>query len=68
MACFDVWADMYAGTDLVFKQVILGPVRTAMHHGESFPAGRSGSGSCFRRRSTTPPALSHASRRPGGRG
>jgi len=29
--CFDVWASMYAGTDLVFKQVILGPVRTSIH-------------------------------------
>jgi len=29
--CFDVWSKMYAGTDLVFKQVILGPVRTAMY-------------------------------------
>jgi NAD(P)-dependent dehydrogenase (short-subunit alcohol dehydrogenase family) len=28
-ACFDVWADMYAGTDLVFHQVILGPVPTS---------------------------------------
>lgn len=27
---FDVWARMYRGTDLVFKQVILGPVPTAM--------------------------------------
>jgi len=30
-ACFDVWAPMYAGTDLVFKQVILGPVRTSIY-------------------------------------
>ncbi len=30
-ACFDVWAKMYAGTDLVFQQVILGPVRTAIY-------------------------------------
>jgi 3-oxoacyl-[acyl-carrier protein] reductase len=29
-ACFDVWSAMYAGTDLVFKQVVLGPVRTGM--------------------------------------
>jgi NAD(P)-dependent dehydrogenase (short-subunit alcohol dehydrogenase family) len=29
--CFDVWARMYEGTDLVFKQVILGPVRTSMY-------------------------------------
>jgi NAD(P)-dependent dehydrogenase (short-subunit alcohol dehydrogenase family) len=29
--CFDVWSRMYAGTDLVFKQVILGPVRTSMY-------------------------------------
>ena len=30
-ACFDVWADMYADTDLVFKQVMLGPVQTAIY-------------------------------------
>lgn len=30
-ACFDVWSQMYAGTDLVFKQVILGPVRTSIY-------------------------------------
>jgi len=29
--CFDVWSSMYAGTDLVFKQVILGPVHTSMY-------------------------------------
>lgn len=37
--CFDVWSRMYAGTDLVFQRVMLGPVRTAMYtmH-ETFPA------------------------------
>jgi NAD(P)-dependent dehydrogenase (short-subunit alcohol dehydrogenase family) len=30
-ACFDVWAKMYRGTDLVFKQVILGPIETSMY-------------------------------------
>jgi len=30
-ACFDVWARMYARTDLVFQQVMLGPVRTAIY-------------------------------------
>ena len=30
-ACFEVWADMYPGTDLVFKQVMLGPVHTAIY-------------------------------------
>jgi NAD(P)-dependent dehydrogenase (short-subunit alcohol dehydrogenase family) len=30
-ACFDVWSRMYAGTDLVFQQVILGPVPTAIY-------------------------------------
>ncbi len=30
-ACFDVWAGMYAETDLVFKQVMLGPVHTAIY-------------------------------------
>ena len=29
--CFDVWSHMYTGTDLVFKQVILGPVPTSMY-------------------------------------
>jgi NAD(P)-dependent dehydrogenase (short-subunit alcohol dehydrogenase family) len=28
--CFDVWSQMYAGTDLVFKQVLLGPVQTSI--------------------------------------
>lgn len=30
-ACFDVWSRMYAGTDLVFQQVLLGPVPTEIH-------------------------------------
>ena len=30
-ACFDVWSNMYTGTDLVFKQVILGPVPTSIY-------------------------------------
>ena len=29
--CFDVWAAMYAQTDLVFKQVMLGPVHTGIY-------------------------------------
>jgi len=29
--CFEVWANMYAGTDLVFQQVMLGPVRTGIY-------------------------------------
>jgi NAD(P)-dependent dehydrogenase (short-subunit alcohol dehydrogenase family) len=29
--CFDVWSNMYTGTDLVFKQVILGPVATSIY-------------------------------------
>jgi hypothetical protein len=38
-ACFGVWARMYAGTDLVFQQVMLGPVRTAMFTmADKFPA------------------------------
>jgi NAD(P)-dependent dehydrogenase (short-subunit alcohol dehydrogenase family) len=28
---FDVWSNMYTGTDLVFKQVILGPVPTSIY-------------------------------------
>jgi NAD(P)-dependent dehydrogenase (short-subunit alcohol dehydrogenase family) len=37
-ACFDAWSHMYAGTDLVFQQVMLGPVRTAIYTmGERFP-------------------------------
>jgi NAD(P)-dependent dehydrogenase (short-subunit alcohol dehydrogenase family) len=36
--CFEAWSRMYAGTDLVFQRVMLGPVPTAMYtmHG-SFP-------------------------------
>jgi NAD(P)-dependent dehydrogenase (short-subunit alcohol dehydrogenase family) len=30
-ACFEVWSKMYAGTDLVFQQVMLGPVPTAIY-------------------------------------
>jgi len=42
-ACFEVWAKMYAGTDLVFQQVMLGPVPTAMYTmADRFPAGMVG--------------------------
>jgi NAD(P)-dependent dehydrogenase (short-subunit alcohol dehydrogenase family) len=38
-ACFEVWSRMYAGTDLVFQQVLLGPVPTAIRTmDEHFPA------------------------------
>jgi NAD(P)-dependent dehydrogenase (short-subunit alcohol dehydrogenase family) len=38
-ACFEVWSNMYAGTDLVFQQVMLGPVRTAIYTmADKFPA------------------------------
>jgi NAD(P)-dependent dehydrogenase (short-subunit alcohol dehydrogenase family) len=38
-ACFEVWAKMYAGTDLHFQQVMLGPVRTAIYTmADKFPA------------------------------
>lgn len=30
-ACFDVWSQMYAETDLIFQQVMLGPVRTPIY-------------------------------------
>jgi len=30
-ACFEVWSKMYAGTDLIFQSVMLGPVRTTMY-------------------------------------
>jgi len=30
-ACFEAWSAMYAGTDLVFQQVMLGPVPTQIH-------------------------------------
>jgi gluconate 5-dehydrogenase len=30
-ACFDTWSRMYAGTDLVFQQVMLGPVETPIY-------------------------------------
>jgi NAD(P)-dependent dehydrogenase (short-subunit alcohol dehydrogenase family) len=29
--CFDVWSRMYEGSDLVFQQVMLGPVRTEIY-------------------------------------
>lgn len=37
--CFEVWSRMYAGTDLVFQRVMLGPVQTAIYtmH-DRFPA------------------------------
>jgi len=38
-ACFGTWSKMYVGTDLVFQQVMLGPVRTAIYTmAEKFPA------------------------------
>lgn len=38
-ACFEVWADMYTDSDLVFQQVMLGPVRTAIYTmSDKFPA------------------------------
>jgi NAD(P)-dependent dehydrogenase (short-subunit alcohol dehydrogenase family) len=37
-ACFDVLSKMYSGTDLIFQQVMLGPVRTAIYTmGDKFP-------------------------------
>lgn len=37
-ACFATWSTMYAGTDLVFQQVLLGPVGTPMYTmAEHFP-------------------------------
>jgi NAD(P)-dependent dehydrogenase (short-subunit alcohol dehydrogenase family) len=30
-ACFEVWSKMYSGTDLVFQQVMLGPVHTSIY-------------------------------------
>ncbi len=37
--CFEVWSRMYAGTDLIFQRVMLGPVPTAMYTMQrSFPA------------------------------
>jgi NAD(P)-dependent dehydrogenase (short-subunit alcohol dehydrogenase family) len=37
--CFEVWSRMYAGTDLIFQRVMLGPVPTAIYtmH-DRFPA------------------------------
>jgi NAD(P)-dependent dehydrogenase (short-subunit alcohol dehydrogenase family) len=29
-SCFDAWSQMYRGTDLVFQQVMLGPVRSSI--------------------------------------
>src|ERR1017187_34136 len=38
-ACFEIWARMYAGTDLVFQRVMLGPVRTGIYTmADRFPA------------------------------
>lgn len=38
-SCFDVWSRMYAGTDLVFQQVLLGPAFTPMYTmADRFPA------------------------------
>ncbi len=38
-ACFDVWSRMYTATDLVFQQVMLGPVRTGIYTmADQFPA------------------------------
>ena len=38
-ACFEVWSKMYARTDLVFQQVMLGPVRTEIYTmADKFPA------------------------------
>ena len=38
-ACFEVWSKMYSGTDLVFQQVMLGPVPTEiLTMAERFPA------------------------------
>jgi len=38
-ACFETWARMYAGTDLIFQQVMLGPVHTEIFTMENrFPA------------------------------
>lgn len=37
-ACFEAWSKMYAGTDLIFQRVILGPVKTGMYAmNDSFP-------------------------------
>ncbi len=37
--CFQVWSRMYSGTDLIFQQVLLGPVPTAIHKmDDHFPA------------------------------
>ncbi len=38
-ACFEVWSKMYTGTDLVFQQVMLGPVPTGIYTmAQRFPA------------------------------
>jgi NAD(P)-dependent dehydrogenase (short-subunit alcohol dehydrogenase family) len=38
-AGFDAWSRMYSGTDLIFQQVMLGPVRTAIYTADDkFPA------------------------------
>lgn len=38
-ACFEIWSEMYSGSDLVFQQIMLGPVRTAIYTmADEFPA------------------------------
>ncbi|HEY5958274.1 MAG TPA: SDR family oxidoreductase [Polyangiaceae bacterium] len=47
-ACFDVWSRMYAGTDLVFQQVMLGPVQTAIYTmADKFPTWMVWLKNCF---------------------
>jgi NAD(P)-dependent dehydrogenase (short-subunit alcohol dehydrogenase family) len=57
-ACFDVWSKMYAGTDLVFQQVMLGPVHTAIYTmADRFPAWMTGVKNAF---SASPEATARA--------
>jgi NAD(P)-dependent dehydrogenase (short-subunit alcohol dehydrogenase family) len=38
-ACFEIWSEMYSGTDLIFQQIMLGPVDTAIYTmADEFPA------------------------------
>ena len=64
-ACFDVWARMYAETDLVFKQVMLGPVHTGIYTmADRLPGWTMGSRAWPPHRWTTRSAQFQASRPP----
>jgi NAD(P)-dependent dehydrogenase (short-subunit alcohol dehydrogenase family) len=57
-ACFEAWSKMYTGTDLIFQQVMLGPVRTAIYTmADEFPSWMVGIKNAF---SASPEAAARA--------